>query len=224
MSISRLICTGCGAEANASCNCGLEYKPKSARAAEAVEANPEKSNRALSAETGIGKDTIRKARDQLATSSQLKDGPRTGLDGKTRRLPQREEHEDLGTDGLVAERAAFWKEHGLRLWIAHHPGHTAEEFERWGSCAATPAEENEWARWHTDVWSLYILEHGSDADLASLLWDAANHANHYAKDFRRRMRKGTLSPDDLKDLSRITSEAADAWSSITNEILSIAPD
>jgi hypothetical protein len=31
MSIQRMICTGCGAEANASCNCGQPYVPKAVR-------------------------------------------------------------------------------------------------------------------------------------------------------------------------------------------------
>ena len=44
LSIQRMICTGCGAEANASCNCGVSYIPKAVRAREAVAANPEKSN------------------------------------------------------------------------------------------------------------------------------------------------------------------------------------
>jgi hypothetical protein len=59
-------------------------------AAEAVKANPEKSDRAIAADIGVSKDTVREVRDELATTSQLEDGPRVGLDGKTRRLPVRE--------------------------------------------------------------------------------------------------------------------------------------
>ena len=47
ISLQRLACESCGAEAVASCNCGVPYQPKSVRAAEAVKANPEKSNRAI---------------------------------------------------------------------------------------------------------------------------------------------------------------------------------
>ena len=43
LSIQRIVCTGCGAEANASCNCGKAYVPKAVRAAEAVAENPQKS-------------------------------------------------------------------------------------------------------------------------------------------------------------------------------------
>ena len=71
ISISRLICVGCGSETNATCNCGLEYKPKAARAKEAIEANPEKSNRAIAAEIGADEKTVRKARRQLRTIPRL---------------------------------------------------------------------------------------------------------------------------------------------------------
>jgi hypothetical protein len=73
-----MVCTGCGAEANASRNCGVNYVPKSVRAREAVEANPEKSNRVTADETGVDEKTVRKARaDQSAPESV------TGKDGKS---------------------------------------------------------------------------------------------------------------------------------------------
>jgi hypothetical protein len=87
ISIQRMVCTGCGAEANASCNCGMDYKPKSVRAAEAVKANPEKSDRAIAKEIGASPTTVGKAREQLSTTGQLEDGPRIGLDKKTRKQP-----------------------------------------------------------------------------------------------------------------------------------------
>jgi hypothetical protein len=93
-SIQRMVCTACGAEANASCNCGVAYQPKSVRAGEAIKANPEKSNRAIAGDTGIGLETVRKARNELTTSGQLKDGPRTGLDGKTRNIPTKPDRDD----------------------------------------------------------------------------------------------------------------------------------
>jgi hypothetical protein len=85
ISIQRMVCTGCGAEANASCNCGVSYVPKAQRAAEAIKANPEKSDRAIAAEIGASPTTVGKAREQLSSGGQLEDAPRTGLDGKTRK-------------------------------------------------------------------------------------------------------------------------------------------
>ena len=64
-SIQRMVCTGCGAEANASCNCGLAYVPASQRAAEAIKNNPEKSNRAIAAELGVSDMTVGRARESL---------------------------------------------------------------------------------------------------------------------------------------------------------------
>lgn len=111
MSVQRLACTACGAEAHASCNCGKPYVPAKQRAKEAIEANPQKSNRAIADDIGVSYETVRKARD--ATDNQLSvDEPRVGLDGKVRRLPVRfqEPEPDEGPD---AEH-----EEGLRVIAA----------------------------------------------------------------------------------------------------------
>jgi hypothetical protein len=102
ISVSRLICTGCGSETNATCNCGLEYKPKSARAKEAVEANPEKSDRAIAAEIGVSDKTVAKARKATADNSAVEE--RTGLDGKKRKVPS-------AADRIEKNCAARWKRH-----------------------------------------------------------------------------------------------------------------
>ena len=120
IAISRLICVGCGSETNATCNCGMEYRPKSVRAREAVEANPEKSNRVIAEEIGVDEKTVRKARGSTADWSAV----RTGLDGKTRRMPEKQigpapededQHEEPDDDdeeetiGEVREdRHMFW--------------------------------------------------------------------------------------------------------------------
>ena len=85
-SIQRMACTGCGAEANVSCNCGKPYVPKSERAAEAIKANPEKSDRAIAAELGVSPMTVNRAR---ATVPDVTVDERIGLDGKTRRVPEK---------------------------------------------------------------------------------------------------------------------------------------
>jgi hypothetical protein len=85
ISIVRLQCSACGAEANASCNCGKPYVPAKQRAADAVAAHPEKSNRAIAAEVGVDEKTVRQARDSTADYSAVEE--RTGLDGKKRKLP-----------------------------------------------------------------------------------------------------------------------------------------
>jgi hypothetical protein len=85
----RLECSACGAGGEASCTCGAPYLPAGQRAVEAVKANPEKSNRAIAGELGVSKDTVRRAR----TGASAPVDKRVGLDGKTRRLPTRQEPE-----------------------------------------------------------------------------------------------------------------------------------
>jgi hypothetical protein len=92
-------CSSCGAAGIAACDCGAPYMPASARAAKAIAANPGKSARALSVETGISEATLRRAStasfDAVGTTTpQGLVGPdgitrRQGLDGKWRRMPQR---------------------------------------------------------------------------------------------------------------------------------------
>jgi hypothetical protein len=71
LSIQRMVCTGCGAEANASCKCGKPYVPKSVRAAEAVAASPEKSNRAIAADIGVVNPLLGGQETQLRHMTQL---------------------------------------------------------------------------------------------------------------------------------------------------------
>jgi hypothetical protein len=78
--VQRMICTGCGAETNATCNCGKPYLPKAERARRAIEESREKSNVALAKEIGVDEKTIRKAR---AASDQSEPERRIGLDGKS---------------------------------------------------------------------------------------------------------------------------------------------
>jgi hypothetical protein len=77
MSIARLACTACGAEANASCNCGQPYMPAKQRAKEAIEANPQKSNRAIADEIGVDHKTVGAARGEYSPPEVI------GRDGKT---------------------------------------------------------------------------------------------------------------------------------------------
>ena len=91
MSVQRMVCTSCGAEANASCNCGKAYLPAKQRAAEAIAANPQKSNRAIADELGIGHVTVKRARDELGVSDETPE--RVGKDGKVYRLSERKEAE-----------------------------------------------------------------------------------------------------------------------------------
>jgi hypothetical protein len=122
VSVVRLACSACGAEANASCNCGKPYLPRE-RAAKAVAEHPEKSDRAIAEEIGVSHPTVAKARREAATGNDLPvEKSRIGKDGKTRKLPNRIEsacdidwewhrEDDSESDAVMHARAAEWQLH-----------------------------------------------------------------------------------------------------------------
>jgi hypothetical protein len=59
VSVIRLQCSACGAEANASCDCGKPYVPALANY---VRANPDASVRQIEEATGVGHGTAQRAR------------------------------------------------------------------------------------------------------------------------------------------------------------------
>ena len=73
--MTTIFCSACGAEADAACECGKPYEPAGERAAEAVTANPGKSDRAIVAEIGVGSNTVRRARAAAAPHAHLKPSP-----------------------------------------------------------------------------------------------------------------------------------------------------
>jgi hypothetical protein len=84
----RLECSACGKGITAGCGCGAIYVPAGQRAKDAVKRNPNKSDRAIADELGVGHQTVARARKK----STGPDGPvqkRTGKDGKARKQPTR---------------------------------------------------------------------------------------------------------------------------------------
>jgi len=82
--VLRAKCSACGTEAT--CECNAPYVPAGERAAAAVAASPEKSNRAIAAEIGVSDKTVAAARKATAEHSAVP-ATRTGRDGKARRMP-----------------------------------------------------------------------------------------------------------------------------------------
>lgn len=88
-SLARLQCTRCGAQANASCNCGEPYVPAAIRVKEYDKANPGRSTRAAAADLGISKSEVGRARQSVVPSGtpetdRASGGEKViGLDGKT---------------------------------------------------------------------------------------------------------------------------------------------
>jgi hypothetical protein len=115
-SLARLRCTKCGAEADASCNCGEPYLPAAIRVKEYDKANPGKSTRAAAADLGISKSEVGRARLSVV----LDGTPETvtGLDGKTykakgkARAPKKEEPIAAAPPKAIVEPAAVDTEPG----------------------------------------------------------------------------------------------------------------
>lgn len=91
-----LSCTKCGSMADAACDCGSPYIPAKVRAAEAIAANPTKSDRAIAADIGVSAMTVQRARPTVTDVTV----ERMGLDGKVRRLPERQTEEVTDVAGL----------------------------------------------------------------------------------------------------------------------------
>ena len=101
MRVQMMACTACGREVNAACTCGAPYVPKKQRAAEAIAANPQKSNRAIADEIGVSEPTVRRARQGASSDA----SEREGKDGKTYNLKPAQEAFDIeaNTRAIIAE-------------------------------------------------------------------------------------------------------------------------
>lgn len=78
--LTRYECPKCGNN----CQCGVPYVPKTIRAAEAIKASPEKSNRVIAEEIGVDHKTVGKARADLEARGDYSPPEFiTGRDGKS---------------------------------------------------------------------------------------------------------------------------------------------
>lgn len=93
------MCSACGIDAG--CNCGAPLMSKAQRAAEAIAANPQKSDRAIAKEIGASPTTVGQARSELSSGGQLND--RVGIDGKQRRMPTRRDEDEFDDDIAVEQ-------------------------------------------------------------------------------------------------------------------------
>jgi DNA-binding Lrp family transcriptional regulator len=103
---AKFICSACGADRG--CQCNAPAVPKAVRAAEALKANPEQSDRSIAEQIGASPTTVGKAREELSSSGQLEEGPRVGKDGKARKEPsaaEREERDRKRMERRAARRA-----------------------------------------------------------------------------------------------------------------------
>jgi hypothetical protein len=127
---ARLACRKCGTTTDPACDCGASYSfvRPGKRAAMAIAANPEKSDRAIAEQLGISDMTVARARKSTATKVAV--GKRIGKDGKARAMPVRgsqiavpDGYTTLGEAvavGIEHERSGVApKEAGKRVGFAH---------------------------------------------------------------------------------------------------------
>jgi hypothetical protein len=80
---TQLQCSACGVVADGACDCGAPCVPVSVRAAEAIAKSPEKSNRAIAADLGVGVESVRTTRNKLG-DQQGSPANHVGKDGKSK--------------------------------------------------------------------------------------------------------------------------------------------
>lgn len=102
----EMACTACGSLANAACDCGAPYLPAGQRAAEALAANPQMSDRAIARDIGVHHSTVNEARKSTVGNPTVDVETRIGLDGKERRLPFRRAVEDDDEEFSQSELAS----------------------------------------------------------------------------------------------------------------------
>jgi hypothetical protein len=77
----RLHCAECGVTVEAQCGCGVGYITAAEAAARAIKATPEKSDRAIAEEIGVGNKTVSRARKTVVSNDTTE--KRKGRDGKS---------------------------------------------------------------------------------------------------------------------------------------------
>jgi uncharacterized protein YerC len=107
----NLHCAQCGVIVKAQCGCGVGYITAGKAAAQAVKAHPEKSDRAIAEEIGVGTMTVSRARKATVPNGTVE--KRTGRDGKARKQPKPSKVSDEQRDRIatkVLDQGKTWKE------------------------------------------------------------------------------------------------------------------
>jgi hypothetical protein len=102
--VVRYECPRCGNN----CSCGIPYVPKTTRAAEAIRANPEKSDRMIAKEISASQPTVSEARKQVGAGDRsVITSTRTGRDGKSypAAKPAAKQQQELSTTGQLEAQA-----------------------------------------------------------------------------------------------------------------------
>ena len=144
MTNATIQCSACGACVDAACDCGAAYVTAGTRAKAAIAKTPEKSDRSIAAEIGVGHATVSRAREQVPVSGET---PRIGQDGKQYPAKKTRQSAIASDDDAYNEYAvpATPKElhEAFRLWadtaasLAKYTGKVDDEILRVARIAAS---------------------------------------------------------------------------------------
>jgi len=125
---------------DAACNCNAPYLPAGQRAAEAVAANPERSDRAIAAAIGVNQSTVSRVRKKT-TDADASVEKRTGLDGRSRKQPSKSRVDDI-VDRAVARSEATKRRQAAKAAVSGESieESTANKFNRTNDSVS-------WAAW-----------------------------------------------------------------------------
>jgi hypothetical protein len=140
----RMWCSSCETEGDVLgfCDCAEpSYVPAGERAAAAVAAHPEKSDRAIAAEIGVNKSTVTRARATTDANAPVESEPvedkpkkRVGLDGKARKAPaantKRQAAALAQSDKAAALRDAGWSTAEIAAELGHSKRYTEVILEK----------------------------------------------------------------------------------------------
>jgi hypothetical protein len=110
----QLHCSACGAQAEAACDCGVGYMSASEFAAKAAAEHPEMSNRAIAEMTGVGKDTVRRARQSGGANEPPQ--TRTGRDGKQHPTERKPTTRRTTEQTAEIDSGITWSKQNEEIW------------------------------------------------------------------------------------------------------------
>jgi hypothetical protein len=139
---TSFVCSECGAERGCACDAPAIKPIKRAEAA--IAADPGKSDRAIAKKIGVSDKTVAKARRSTADNSAVE--KRTGLDGKTRKLPKQTKKtkknnahvaaDDAGHKAVYARVKALGPEWHLQMPSAKLKKYVLHEAPGYSGCGS----------------------------------------------------------------------------------------
>jgi hypothetical protein len=212
-SIQRLTCTKCGAEANASCNCGVSYMPAAERVREYDKANPGQSTRAASADLGISQSEVQRARK----SGEPFGSPETvtGRDGKSYPAKRADRAEEERNEAEALSPQAF--NDAVLIYSDTAQEHAAKLIEFMGEGFTLTDEAINEVRLAAEAWSNLadILKVESEPevseDVKENILDTVSNQTAVASAYRRIFKVSSFDAPAKTEISKAINALISKW-------------